>query len=234
MYRFSVSTWAAWAPGLESQSDWARWLQSPWALPEEASPALREMPALMRRRAELLGRIALQVAYWCQSQARVDAVIWASRYGEIDRSLALLDNVACNEPMSPTAFSMSVHNAVGALYSIAQGNVGNYLAVAAGDDTIPAAFCEAAGLLADGAQQVLLIAYDAPLPERYAHFDTKVGFPRAWACCLAQAPAGGFSLARDETAASVGGLPDDLAALRFLTTDDAMLVQNGWRWQRHA
>ncbi|WP_255989093.1 beta-ketoacyl synthase chain length factor [Chitinolyticbacter albus] len=237
MSRFSVTHWSAWAPGLADQAAWSRWLAAPTSLACEAEPAVREMPAMMRRRAERLGRAALQVAYWCQGDTPPDAVIFASRYGEINRSIDLLDQLAAQQPLSPASFSMSVHNAVGALYSIARGDTANYLAVAAGEDTVASAFVEATALLADGANEVLVVAYEGPLPERYQRFaGAQAQFPWAWSCRLAAAACGGISLQRtaapDDTPCD---LPGDLAILRFLVSEGpTQLRQRNWQWQRHA
>lgn len=63
-----------------------------------------------------------------------------------------------------------VHNAIAALYSIARGQRGNYLALAAGRATVETACVEAFGLLADGAPEVRLVVYESPLPPIYAGF----------------------------------------------------------------
>ena len=121
MMGFTIQRWAAWAPGLVEPAAWEAWLTKPHALPAEGTPALTEMPAMMRRRVDRLGRIALQASY----QAHVDApdapVLFASRYGDLGRSVELLTQLARSEPLSPTSFSLSVHNAIGALYSIRAG-----------------------------------------------------------------------------------------------------------------
>ena len=205
-HRFRVVRWAAWAPGLASREAWRAWLASPAAIAAEGQPPLAEVPAMMRRRIDPLGRAALQAAWWAQGTPEEGAgampVIFASRWGEIARSLTLLQQLAGGEPLSPTHFSLSVHNASGALYSMARQDRQNYLAVAGGEHSAEAAFCEALGLLADGASQVLVAHVDAPLPEAYealGQIAPSTADPAliAWACVLASADAGAtsFSLA---------------------------------------
>ena len=77
--------------------------------------------------------MAVQAAWWC-SQAETAGVplVFASRHGDVQRSFELLEQMARDEPMSPTHFGLSTHNAVIAQYSIARGLTGNYLATAAG------------------------------------------------------------------------------------------------------
>ena len=243
--RLQIDRWAAWAPGLESQEAWETWLAEGDAVPPEpaaAVPPLAEMPAMMRRRIEPLGRIALQAAYWAQGgQAPAGPVVFASRWGEIARSVEMLQQLAAGEPLSPTAFSLSVHNAIGALFSIARGDRNTYQAISAGAYSVEAGFAEASGLIADGAASVLLVCFEAPLPPLYrAHGDAYDGFmlPRAFALKLSCTAADcGISLASraGEAPPSTAGLPSDLCALRFLVGADPQqrsLDAGRWRWQR--
>lgn len=244
--RFSIDRWAAWAPGLPDREAWLAWLAEPRALEGDGAPPLAEMAPMMRRRVERLGRIALQAAYWGLDGREADGapgdcpLVFASRYGDIARSVELLRQLAAGEALSPTAFSLSVHNAIGALFSIARSDTAAYTAVAAGAETAEAAFTEALGLLADGAPAVLVVCYDEPLPPLYRSFAEHVDFPRAWACRLVRAEQGGFSLttAPGDGTAARGDWPADLAALRFLLSGDERYVHHAgtrqWHWARHA
>ncbi|MBB5205756.1 hypothetical protein HNQ51_003083 [Inhella inkyongensis] len=241
----TIARWSAWAPGLESQSDWLQWLAAPCESPPQADkgPPLTEVPAMVRRRIEPLGRAALQVAYWAQEglpteQVQATPLVFASRWGELARSLGLLQDLAQGQPLSPTAFSHSVHNAIGALYSIQRGIRANVSAVAAGAFSAESAWLEASALIAEGAPEVLLVVFEAPLPEPYA--ESSLAGLRAFALRLCAAPAGGVRLSRDAALADEGqdhgqgacGLPADLGALRFLLGDAPELRQGGWRWVR--
>lgn len=197
---------------------------------------------MMRRRVERLGRIALQAAYGCPTDAPCP-IIFASRYGDLQRSVELLGQLARATPLSPTSFSLSVHNAIGALYSIARRDTAPYSAVAAGPETVEAAFVEASALLADGAPEVLVVFYDEPVPAPWRHFSESADFPRAWACQLRAADdASAIHLtshaAPEAPSAPVDALPPDLAVLRFLISGEAHLEhhvgQRCWRWRRHA
>lgn len=238
--RFSIDAWAAWAPGLVGNDAWLDWLAAPRPLVGEGVPALAEMPAMMRRRVERLGKVALQAAYWAQGEAEPCPHVFASRFGDVTRSVELLRQLAAGEGLSPTAFSMSVHNAIGALFSIARADTGACTAVAAGAETVEAAFMEALGLLADGAPAVLVVYYDEPLPTPYSDFAEYLDFPRAWACRLSRCESGGISLQPGllAGAAEPATLPDDLAALRFLLGQAPAwqhdVAGRSWRWVRHA
>ena len=79
-----------------------------------------------------------------------------------------------------------MHNAVAALYSIAQCHTDNTVVVAAGRATVAAALTEAAALLADGAPEVLVVCYEAPLPDDYASFQDEQCVEYAWAWRVAR------------------------------------------------
>lgn len=234
MPSFRVCRWAAWAPGLPSQDLWLAWLQSPdlMALEGDATPALIELPPMTRRRLDPLGRAALQVAFWAQGPAPTGPVVFASRWGEIARSVSLLRQLAHGEPLSPTAFSLSVHNASSAVYSIARDDTANYAAISAGPCSATTGVCEALGLLADGAQQVLVVSVESALPEPYQPFEAPSLPQRAWAALLETGEELRLkpSPRRFEPPSS---LPPDLAVLQFLTGAVSELHQPGWHWSRH-
>lgn len=223
--RFSIDSWAAWAPGLTDQSAWTDWFIAPRAVVGDDVPALPEMPAMMRRRLERLGRAALQVAYQAMQGAPPCPVVFASRYGDMRRSVELMKQLASEAAMSPTAFSMSVHNAFAALFSIARGDRSNYSAVSAGAETAECALVEAIALLGEGAAQVLVVYYDEPLPEPLTMFAPAHEFPRAWACRIARSRVAGIEMAHlsdsvarpaATRATDADAMPPDLALLHFL------------------
>ncbi|ODS60381.1 MAG: hypothetical protein ABS38_12730 [Acidovorax sp. SCN 68-22] len=238
-----VNQWAAFAPRLNSQAQWRAWALQPWLPTEIVAPALPEMPALLRRRLDPLGRMAAQVVYWCQRE-RVDMpVVLASRYGDAVRSLEMLADLARGQALSPTAFGMSVHNAIGAMIAIARSDRANALAVAAGAASAAAALVEAVALLADGAPEVLVVCYDAPLPGAYADFADEVAVAWAWAWRIGR-PSGNeakFSLnwgAADGPADQAdAGLPFGLDMLRAMLSGQALWQRAAegrrWSWRRH-
>ena len=241
---FSIDNWAAWAPGLDNREAWLRWLAAPCALNDDGAPAVTELPAMLRRRMDRLGKIALQAAYWgidCDCDNIV--TVFASRYGDVARSLSLLDQLTADEPLSPTAFSMSVHNAIGAFFSIARQDTAAQSVVAAGAETAEAAFTEALALLADDTSRVLVVYYETSQPAVYGQYADYIDVPHAWACLVRRSESGGISLSTDAcpagpTAYDPAGLSPDLDVLRFLLSNERELVRPGearqWRWQRHA
>ena len=187
----------------------------------------------------------MQAAYWCQpAQAGAMPLVFASRHGDPARSLELLDAMTRGEAMSPAGFSLSVHNAIAAMYSIVRGERGNYVALAAGAATAEAALVEAAGLLADGAPEALVVLYDSPLPEVYQSYADEPDPYYAWCWRIARAGEGpriALANAADEPGIeepAPRGLPHGLDVLRFLLAGDAELTFRDqgvqWRWSRRA
>jgi len=241
--RFSIDQWAAWAPGLNTEADWRQWFDCMHPLDHESQPALAQMPALLRRRAKRLGRVALQVTYQIASSLDTGPLIFASRYGEMSRSVDLLRQLAQNDSLSPTDFSMAVHNAIGALYSIASQHAGQYSAIAAGDETLEAAFTEALSLLTEQQPHATVIYYDEELPPPFSVFEAQPTFARASAYRLSLTSGPGYTLESlapevEQAREHVKGLPADLAFLRFMLSDehnhDHRCGTRLWQWARHA
>jgi len=238
---FSVITDAAWAPGIETEGAWLVWAKSASIIEGEAGPAVKFMPPMLRRRAGFLGRMALEVAYRCLGTKVDIPIVISSRHGEAARSVDLLLDLANNRPLSPTSFGLSVHNAIGGLFSIARADHANNIAIAGGKSTIEYATIEACGLLAAGAPAVLLISYDCPLPPVYSAFKDCKEQPYAWAW-LMQPPADKvISLscvvgAKDDPP-TVDRLPPGLEILRFYLRQDRLLEricgQRKWLWTQN-
>jgi len=241
--RFAIAAWAAYAPGLEAQAAWEAWARAPWAPQGTPGARLDAMPSLQRRRLNGLGRAAAQSAWDVHVPAPDTPVVFASRYGDAERCLHLLKEFAGTGASSPIDFTFSVHNAIGAMYSSARGDRTSYSSIAAGAGTAAAGVVEACALLADGAPEVLLVCYHAPLPDEYAQFDAEPVSAYAWAWRMVAASPRQPHLALSWTAAEVSGaptseLPFGLEVLRFGLSDvgSARLHANGicWNWSRHA
>jgi hypothetical protein len=204
------------------------------------------LPSLQRRRLSDLSKLALWAAFDCAGPAAVRTV-FASPHGEIQRTQALLANLAAAEPLSPTAFSLSVHNTASGLYSIASNNCEPSTAIAAGADTLALAVVEAAGAL-QHCERVLVVFADEPLP---AHYTTasRCEMPHALALLLEKSAAGPrYTLASSATlasdpvlangaaAASVPAESPALSAIRWLCDERRELhvpgERRGWLWSR--
>lgn len=163
--------WSAWAPGREDAGAWREWCATPDAIGSEGRPEASFLPAMLRRRCSPLTRIVLTVAFDCCSEderAQVGSV-FASRHGNINESIELLERLAQQLPLSPTRFSHSVHNAQAGLFSIAAANRRASSSIAAEEDTFACGYLEALTFLERAPEsQVLLVMADVPLSPAFA------------------------------------------------------------------
>jgi hypothetical protein len=236
---FSIARHAEWAPGLTTAEAWAQWARAPFGIAPGEEPGVKAMPPMLRRRAGFLGKMALEVAYQCLDGRADIPTVFCSRHGEVSRALELLTDLARGEPLSPTAFSMSVHNAIAGLLTIARSDRANHIALAAGAATIEHAVIEACGLLDDGAPMVLLVACDCPLPELFTPFEDCEEQPHAWAWLMTTAGPGAIALNWSASAEPPSGaMPGGLAVASFhLTGARRMERCDGrlrWQWSRDA
>jgi hypothetical protein len=240
---FSIARHAAWAPGLETPEAWLSWADAPSRITGEAEPAVRQMPAMLRRRAGALGKMALEVAYQCLDGRSDIPAVFCSRHGEVARAIELLTDLVQEAPLSPTGFGLAVHNASAGLFSIARADRANHLALAAGASTIEHGVIEACGLLADGAPMVLLVAYDNRLPQVFAQFEDCDEQPHAWAWLMVPADVDpiylSWSSAAEQKISVKAEMSPDLEVLRFQLRDARILERvttdrRCWRWARDA
>ncbi|HEY0334652.1 MAG TPA: beta-ketoacyl synthase chain length factor [Stenotrophomonas sp.] len=129
-------------------------------------PAPRLLAANERRRVPDSVAVALEVALAaCEAAGRDPATlpsVFASTHGD----LAITDYMCrtlASEPqsMSPTRFHNSVHNAAAGYWTIGAGALAPATAISAYRASFAQGLIEALGQLADGAEAVLLVAYDA-------------------------------------------------------------------------
>ncbi|SFB74299.1 Beta-ketoacyl synthase, N-terminal domain [Collimonas sp. OK412] len=249
--RFSIVSEAAWAPGLDTAAAWQAWAEKPYVIKGNGDAAVSAMPAMLRRRAGAMGKMALEAAYRCLDGRSGVPTVFCSRHGECTRSVELLEDLVQGQPLSPTSFSLSVHNAVAGLFSIARQDQASHAALAGGHSGVEHAVIEACGLLADGAAEVLLVVYDGVLPEVFHEFEDCQEQPFAWAWLMQAESAesgNGISLSwggagSDEIHAmqlepGSRRQPAGLDVLAFYLRKDRELVRiadtRRWRWGRLA
>ena len=132
MINFQIESWAAMAPGLETREDWQHWLKHPEILPESLGKvSLDKVPPLLRRRFGTLGKCAMMSALQVLDENESIPGVFSSRHGDTALTLSLLEEMGRDEPMSPTGFSLAVHNAVSGLFSIARKDTSMVTSLAA-------------------------------------------------------------------------------------------------------
>ncbi|AYC34580.1 3-oxoacyl-ACP synthase [Pseudomonas cavernae] len=232
---FRIEQWRAWAPGLDSAADWHAWSHTPVAQPDDGQqPDVGFLPALQRRRLSRLARMMFHVAWPLADGRGPLPLVFASRHGETSRTLAVLEDLGRGEPLSPTQFSLSVHNAIIGLWSILRGDTSEMSAMAAAGDGLEQALLEAAGLLGDGAAAVLLVVAEELPPALYRPSIDDVPFSYALALRLSATPDWQLELASGDGPRSAW--PHSLELVRALSLHRTTLQHHckgrQWNWSR--
>ena len=222
VFRFSLLDWSAWAPGVESREAWKSWAVNRFPLPVDGEPALPGIPAMLRRRADRLSRMALRVSCEVLGNERGIPVVLVSRHGSVGRSATLLADLAAANPISAAGFASSVHNASLGLLGIARADPAPCVALAAGDGRVAAMLAEVAGLLSDGHPRVLGVLCDEPPPVFYQPYVGTEEFPLAWAGLFCAPCAQGEHLSLSVGAGELTIGNPVLAWLKWLLSDEEM------------
>ncbi|MTI11036.1 beta-ketoacyl synthase chain length factor [Curvivirga aplysinae] len=175
-FEFNIAAWSAWIPGLYMEENWAQ-LENIGPKSSDEKIQLTEMPMMQRRRLKDTGRMVFRVALNVLKDQQLPSdihLIFSSRHGDAANTLSLFQELEAEALVSPAKFSMSVHNAIAGVFSIFQKNKAPHTAISAGAESFQAALLEAVTLLSESCQhKVLLVYYDAPLPDFYEVSENK-------------------------------------------------------------
>ncbi|MEH6579251.1 MAG: beta-ketoacyl synthase chain length factor [Amphritea sp.] len=240
MVTFQIESWSAMAPGLETTEAWKRWLQHPQAVHDPLGKVpLKQIPPMLRRRFSTLGKCAVGAALPLLDEAEAMPSIFASRHGDTALTLSLLEDMGRDEPMSPTGFSLAVHNAVSGLFSIARKDLSEVTSIAAMEGLVVQTLLEAVGQLQES-NRVLCVIYDVPLPDLYRRYSDGDSFPYAIAMIVSRTEGEAYSLMQCEPGEQVqcSALPVSLDSepLRFVglladTASEMASEVNGVTWR---
>jgi len=170
-----VARWSCW-PAIGSDS--------------ASSPDIGFIEPMVRRRLSTLSKSALKAAHDCVADVPRARIVFASRHGELRRTAGILADMEDAQPVSPTAFSLSVLNAMSGVFGIARSDTSPAIAVSAGPATLGLALLEShAQYVSDPTSPVLLVYADEPAEARFGTVADEVD-ERALAILLdASAPA---------------------------------------------
>lgn len=228
--QFDLAQWSVWAPSFLSPSG------------TPPLPSVEFLPAMQRRRLSGLARICFHVCWQVIPADEPCGLVFCSRHGETQRTLDMLQDIQRHEPVSPTAFSHSVHNAIPALLSIARRDITEQVTIAQqGQDGLAAAFLEAALMLGNGGiQQAVIICCDEPLPGIYHPYEHRHA-PHAWATAFRLQAGTRWHLSGSATTAATEDQAYTPAPLQFVEALDRGAQeftlqdqQQRWHWKRHA
>lgn len=231
---FNIEAWTANSPGLSHHTSWQEWATTGiW--PEDQQTNTADIPPMMRRRMSGLSKLAVQTAIELLNQHSIDYLVFASRHGELHRSMTLIEEIIRGEDASPMAFSQSVHNTSAGLTTIATKKAIPLTSIAASSDTFQSALIEAWSFLSEHPEsQVLIIDFDEPLPELYQRYETKEY--QGYSLGLVLSSGKKFSVQSAELDSQENALPQGLSFIQhYLSTNDEWTIggsQHAWIWQR--
>ena len=208
MIDLKLESWSAMAPGIEDIDAWRFWFsnKNDQGRDEIAPPKLKQISPMLRRRFTTLGKYAATVALAEMAEDNMLPTIYASRHGDTPLTLSLLLDIGRGDDLSPTSFSLAVHNAVGGLLSIARKDVSPMTAIASTENLLLATLHEALAQLTSY-EKVLCVVYDVPLPDIYNAYADSLPFPVALAFVLSRHDAEGISLNLEPS-----GVPDNMVS----------------------
>jgi Beta-ketoacyl synthase, N-terminal domain len=165
----TFSAWNAWQQSQDAPEQWARYGSNHTSSTTDSLPKAQRIPPMLRRRLGSLGKAAIASAEDTISDIPVFMpTVFCSQHGDLHRTLSLLESLAENEPLSPTHFSLSVHNAIAGIYSIARKDPSPTSAICCSVDDVSAALLETQMILNEQqCQYALCVVHDEPLPEFY-------------------------------------------------------------------
>lgn len=164
----NIIDWQARAPGLGDSAQWLAWSQQPPSIDPAAPQAkLTELPMMTARRLSSGSKLAVECGLAMLRRHAIDAVLYTSRHGELERNYRILQALATGQAVSPTDFTMSVHNAAVGNLTISAKQPIVSSSLSAGVDTFQQGLCEVTCLLQAGYKRILMVDFDGLLPAFY-------------------------------------------------------------------
>ena len=171
-FSINISQWNIVCDKVISEQDWKageqhwRKKSAEW---EYFSPKLAFLPAIKRRRLSDSARLFFEAAWnITENETETDLpVVYASSNSEISRNFGLWHTLLQEGDVSPTSFSLSVHNALVGQWSEMRQVKSETTAIMAQKDNLETALLEAYLLLNEGWKNVLVVIAESQLNQQY-------------------------------------------------------------------
>lgn len=241
--KFLLTSWSAWSADKTNKQDWVNWAKGIDSRGEPVLPDVSGISAMKRRRMSSVSRLAIATSLDCLGELQEKPVCVAgSRHGELSRTVRIIDSLVNRQGISPTDFSLSVHNTALGLFSIHTSNTLPVTTVVAGEDTFGMSLIEAlVHLHRFPGRSVLLVYFDEPAPEPLSRLGLQPEQAVCIALLLSQINGVEIKVSRESTARPKGELamnPVELGPefLRFYLSNEeqkSIVTENAiWTWQR--
>ena len=237
-FALNILDWQARAPGLSETLQWQEWSRQPQAIDPTAPLAkLSELPMMTARRLSSGSKLAVECGLAMLRRHQIDAVLYTSRHGELERNYRIVHALATEQALSPTDFALSVHNSSVGNLTIAAKQPIVSSSLSAGRDSFQQGLSEVLSLLQAGYQRVLMVDFDGFLPEFY-HPQLPAEMP-TWPYAVALVIDAGDEW-QCETQPAIAGnettLPQSMLFLQhYLQNVDTFSLPGErvqWRWSR--
>ncbi|KZN50442.1 beta-ketoacyl synthase chain length factor [Pseudoalteromonas luteoviolacea] len=140
----------------------------------ELKDLISKLKPMQKRRLSNFSKLAIGALLNLDEQLLEDEdweLVFASRHGDFHKTSELLTSLALKESVSPSGFSLSVHNAVAGMYSIFMQKKVPITAIAAGKNGLFAALTDAyIRLESKQISKVVVVLVDQSLPEQFAQY----------------------------------------------------------------
>ena len=224
--KFNIKTFEAISQGLTSKEDWIFWANNNYKCQDDSkNPTFELIKPMMRRRMSHISKLCLQAALKLTQNEEIQYIVFSSRHGELARAVKLIQEINNNNDASPTDFSQSVHNSSAGLFTIASAKKIPVSSIGAGYNTLFNALIEVICYLEENpSHKVLLVDFDAPIPDCYETLDTKVQNYNDYALAMIIESGDDFTLSCDKGDDSINTIPYAFSLIDFLVTDQKTLV----------
>ena len=166
-FSFSIQDWKIITSKNLSLDDFTKLSHINFSEREDYKPKLSFLPPLKRRRLSKITRLFFEAAWELVDNNPNIPVVYASTKSEINRSFSLWQDLLEEGIVSPTSFSLSVHNALIGQWSENRKIKQEMTAITATADNLEIALMEAYLMLNDGYQQVLVAICESQIDEQF-------------------------------------------------------------------
>lgn len=169
-FSFSLQGWNIVCNKSLTADDWKQgytYLRNKSETFEDFAPKLAFLPPLKRRRLSDSARLFFEAAWDLVGENADMPVVYASSNSEMNRNFALWHSLLKEGDVSPTSFSLSVHNALIGQWSELRQVKSETTSIMARVDNLETALLEATLLLNEGHKKVLVVIAESPLEAKY-------------------------------------------------------------------
>ena len=165
-----VSRYAAWAAGIDGDSEWDEWAAGKRLMRSGAeAPGIAFTDPLFRRRLSQISKMTIQVVHDLLPIGDTAKLLFLSFRGELAKQYAINKMLIEDNALMPAAFSLSVFNAPIALATMAFGLKGGYTALYPGNNSFATGLAAArAMMLSAGSGELAVVYADEMAPAEYA------------------------------------------------------------------